>query len=200
MATPAADQFEAVLQEKFPGIRFGRYNCRKISGSSTYSQHSWNNARDIYPPLSIRYADSKEEYQAWLDEVDEFISSPANFEMLNLRLVLWRVKDHYNHIHADFWPHGEDTPMCDGAPTNTWSYPDGSEKEGAHTELLNVYEEPQEEVSVINLHALVDAGFDAGLAEPDTPEGRQYWHILAEDNPLSDEWYDFFFAILGGNK
>ena len=198
MATPAADQFEQVLVEKFPGIRFGRYNCRRISGSSTYSQHSWNNARDIYPPISIRYAEDTEAYQAWLDEVDEFISSPENFEMLNLKLVLWRVKNHYNHIHVDFWPHGENIPMCDGARINTWSYPDGSEKEAVHAELLNTYEE--KEVKDFNLHALVDAAFDAGLAQPDTPAGRAYWHEMADERPDDPEWYNLFFAMLGGNK
>jgi len=137
MATPAANQFEAVLSERFPGIRFGRVNCRKISGSTTWSQHSWNNGRDIYPPTSIPYLTSNDgEYKAWLDEVAQFIID--NKEALNIRVFLWQVKSHYNHIHVDFWPRGWSTPPCaDGSPR--YKYPDGSIETTAR--LINTYEE-----------------------------------------------------------
>ena len=124
MGTPAANHFEEVLSQKFPGIRFGRMNCRKISGSSWWSQHSWNNARDIYPPKSIPYLSSNDgEYRAWLDAVHAFIV--ANKEDLNVRVLLWQVRSHYNHIHADFWPRGWATPPCAGGSPR-YKYPDGS--------------------------------------------------------------------------
>ena len=129
MATPAAMQFEAVLMDEFPGIRFGRVNCRKISGSSLWSQHSWNNARDLYPPLG--------EPNDWLDQVWDFID--VNREGLNLRVTLWRVTNHYNHIHVDFWPRGWATPPCAGG-AERYKYPDGTVKYGP-PELINEYED-----------------------------------------------------------
>lgn len=136
MATPAAVQFEAVLSAKFPGIRFGRVNCRKISGSTWWSQHAWNNARDIYPPKSIPYLVSNDgEYRAYLDAVNVFITE--NYGDLNVRVKLWQVKSHYNHIHADFWPRGWATPPCAGG-TSRYKYPNGDIKSTAS--LINTYE------------------------------------------------------------
>ena len=158
MATPAANQFEAVLSERFPGIRFGRVNCRKIAGSSAWSQHSWNNARDIYPPSSIPYLTSNDgEYREYLDEVHAFIL--ANFEALNIRVFLWQVKSHYNHIHADFWPRGWSTPPCaDGAPR--YKYPDGSITSTAT--LINEFEEASMANQVTSNPAF-QPSFDAAL-------------------------------------
>lgn len=137
MGTPAANQLEVVLSEKFPGIRFGRVNCRFISGSTIYSQHSWNNARDIYPPEGVQYLTSNDgEYRAFLDEVWDFIE--ANQEALNIRVKLWQVRNHYNHIHVDFWPRGWSTPPCaDGAPR--YKYPNGDVEPTAT--LINTYED-----------------------------------------------------------
>ena len=134
MATPAATQLERVLSAVFPGIRFGRRNCRKISGSSWWSQHSWDNARDIYPPAHISYTDDREEYQAYLDVVSDFIK--ANAVELNIRVHLWRVKNHYNHIHVDFWPRGWATPPCAGGSPR-YKYQDGSVESTAR--LVNTY-------------------------------------------------------------
>lgn len=137
-ATPPAVQLEAVLSEKFPGIRFGRYNCRKISGSSTWSQHSWNNARDIYPPLGIPFeADNEGDYRDYLDEVAAFVR--ANMEALNIRVFLWQVSNHYNHIHVDFWPRGDSLPPCSGGSPR-YKYPDGTI--APISQLINTYEEP----------------------------------------------------------
>jgi hypothetical protein len=49
----------------------------------------------------------------------------ANKTSLNIRVLLWRVRNHYTHVHADFWPHGEDKPACAGASTNKWRYANG---------------------------------------------------------------------------
>ena len=135
MGTPAANHFEEVLSQKFPGIRFGRVNCRKISGSSWWSQHSWNNARDIYPPKSISYLSSNDgEYRAWLDQVWDFIEE--NYDELNIRVKLWQVRSHYNHIHVDFWPRGWATPPCAGGSPR-YKYPNGDVRSTAV--LLNSY-------------------------------------------------------------
>ena len=128
--TLAAQQLEDVVSAKFPGTRFGRINCRKISGSSTYSQHAWNNARDIYAPTD--YPDPA----SWVDQIHAFLKD--NFKELNLRLVLWRVKDHYGHLHADLWPSGYGTPPCAGG-ADRYKYPGIGVKPGPAT-LINEWE------------------------------------------------------------
>ena len=117
-------------------MRFGRYNCRKISGSSAWSQHSWGpNALDLYPPKHISYATQRQEYQDYLDIVDGFIRQ--HLSELNVRVRLWRVKNHYNHIHIDFWPRGWSTPPCAGGSPR-YKYPDGSVTSVAR--LINQYD------------------------------------------------------------
>lgn len=186
MGTPAADQFEDVLSERFPGIRFGRVNCRKISNSAFWSQHSWNNARDVYPPLGITYLRSNDgDYRAYLDEVWAFIK--ANQDMLNIRVKLWQVTNHYNHIHVDFWPRGWATPPCAGG-SNRYKYPGGDTRVGPPV-LLNEYEE-----RTMNLHALVRAAFTAG--NPAVAGDIDYWLQLADNDPFSDEWENLFRAML----
>lgn len=192
MPTPAAAQFEAVLTEKFPGIRFGRRNCRKISGSSTWSQHSWDNARDIYPPAAIKYyppGDPKyTPYKVYLDLVWDFIGK--NLEALNVRgRGLWQVTNHYNHIHVDFWPQGYSVPPCANGNL-LFRYPDGTIKPIA--QLINKYEEDTD----MNMVAFVNAAYDSGhpaLRESDRP----YWLAKAEANPRDPEFYDLFKAVLG---
>ena len=56
VGTAATKRIEAVMQRTKVGsgktriIAFaGRFNCRKISGSSSYSQHAWGNADDFFP-------------------------------------------------------------------------------------------------------------------------------------------------------
>ena len=99
--TIAATQLEDVLVARFPGIRLGRYNCRTISGTSTYSQHAWpgGNARDLYAPTNSENPDG------FLDVVVDWLE--ANAEALSVRLILWQVRDHYHHAHVDlcrlFW-------------------------------------------------------------------------------------------------
>lgn len=48
----------------------------------------------------------------------------------------------------------------------------------------------------MNLTAYVNAAFEHGLIQPDTPAARAYWLGLAESDPQSSEWYYFFFATL----
>jgi len=157
MGTPAANQLEAVLSEEFPGIRFGRVNCRFISGSTTYSQHSWNNARDLYPPLGIEYLTSNDGwYREWLDAVWAFIEE--NQEALNIRVKLWQVKSHYNHIHVDFWPRGWSTPPCAGGSPR-YKYPNGDVESTAT--LINTYEDDM--ADQITSHPGFQDSFDKAL-------------------------------------
>ena len=188
MGTPAANQIESVLSVKFPGMRFGRFNCRAISGSSTYSQHSWNNARDLYPPLGISYPST--EYTLWLDHVATFLRS--NMESLNIRVLLWQVRNHYNHIHIDFWPQGWETPPCAGG-SDRYRYPNGTVKLGPPV-LLNEYEEESENLEEI-MTAMVKGAYASGHPSLRVQD-EAYWLGLAQDNPRSEEFADLWKAVL----
>lgn len=54
--TPSVDRIIRVLQRAKVAPRIARagvYNCRKIAGSSSWSQHSWGNAVDLFPDPPI---------------------------------------------------------------------------------------------------------------------------------------------------
>jgi peptidoglycan hydrolase-like protein with peptidoglycan-binding domain len=119
-----------VLKDEFPDIYGGGYNCRKISGSSRYSQHAWPNALDL---TNKNYGYSTDPAnQAYLDQVAEFLW--ANREALSLKMLLWRgkswftqnpVSGHQNHIHVDFWPTGYGTPPCAGGGSVRYQFSTG---------------------------------------------------------------------------
>ena len=111
MATLAAQRAMDRVSEKFPSVRFGVTNCRKIAGSSTWSQHSWSNAVDIHGSTAV------------LNEVHAYLNEHRG--AFDIRVMLWWVKDHYDHIHIDFWPKGHNTPSCASGLPNQWKYSDG---------------------------------------------------------------------------
>ena len=101
---------EKELREQFPELRVGVTNCRKISGTSIWSQHAWSNGLDIYH-VDFGYSTARA-HQRWLDGVDRWIRT--YFDELSIRKRLWRVRSHFNHIHIDGWPKGYGTPPCAG--------------------------------------------------------------------------------------
>lgn len=107
----AAQRGLDTLKEKWPNLEYQVWNCRKIAGSTTYSQHSWGNAIDILGPTK-----TLDEVAFWLQE---------HRDQLDIRVLLWRVKNHYDHIHIDFWPKGYGTPPCVNSLPPIWQYPDG---------------------------------------------------------------------------
>jgi len=95
------------------GLQAGVTNCRKISGSVSWSQHSWSNANDFYTSdkaLQDRIAaDLKAEYGSHIRNV-----------------LTWRYNAaHWNHIHVDMWPKGLYTPPCAGGALRV-KHKDGS--------------------------------------------------------------------------
>ena len=85
------------LFERFPTVvDGGYYNRRKIAGTNTWSQHSWGNATDLFGP------------RATLDSVAKYCRQEKT--RLNIRNLLWWVRDHYDHIHLDFNPKQAGTP------------------------------------------------------------------------------------------
>lgn len=83
--------------------RIGVTNCRKISGSQTYSQHSWSNANDFHT------------YDKDLqDEIAADLTARYGDHIRNV--LTWRYNSaHASHVHVDMWPKGWLTPPCEGA-------------------------------------------------------------------------------------
>lgn len=107
------------LNTMFPGVTtLGIYNRRKIAGYDAWSQHSWGNAVDISAPRGMArpsYNDSSSVLQAryrpqfeYLDAVYEYLQLRRS--ELRIRTILWRTRNHYNHIHIDFYPRMGGTP------------------------------------------------------------------------------------------
>lgn len=127
----------------FPDAAMGRWNCRKISGSSRWSEHAWGNGLDI-TRAGFGYSED-EEHQALLDETYAWLD--GNRRNLSIRQILWRVRDHYNHIHVDFWPKGYGTPPCAGGELKmqypTW-YNGGQVVKGDPGPMYGAWEGEQE--------------------------------------------------------
>lgn len=121
--TPAAEKTEAIVRDLFGHLilGIGQYNRRLISGTSIWSQHSWGNGLDIMlggslntgTPTGLRNG----------DVIAKFLNDHR--EEFGIRAVLWRVKNHFNHIHVDFWPKGVYTPPTDSSGKGYFRYSDG---------------------------------------------------------------------------
>lgn len=98
------------LKARYPQLAIGRWNCRKISGSSRWSEHAWGNGLDL-THRDYGYTTDPAN-QAFLDGVNEWLETHR--DDLSIRVLLWRKPSHYNHIHVDFWPRGHGTPPCAG--------------------------------------------------------------------------------------
>lgn len=99
-ATPAIRQVIRRLDTRF-GVRiesWGTFVCKRISGSTTPSQHAWGNAIDIAGSRST------------LDQVATFARSRAMRPYVSQ--VLWQVADHYDHVHISGRPYRVGTPPC----------------------------------------------------------------------------------------
>jgi hypothetical protein len=110
--TLAASALETYLDRQWPLLTFQRHNCRPIAGTRVYSQHAWpgGNARDIFGPVWM------------LDRVANHLRTVQR--RLGIKQILWRVKDHYDHVHADMWPTGIGIPPCAGG-TERYRYSTG---------------------------------------------------------------------------
>jgi hypothetical protein len=111
VGTPNINTIIEWVRSGYPDLpRIQTTNCRRISGSSTWSQHSWANAADIFvdkktgDELAARL---RERYGPWI------------------ATLLWWRKDHWDHIHVDMWPEGIFTPPCAGGKLVV-AYEDGT--------------------------------------------------------------------------
>lgn len=110
------DPLYAAIVAVFPQVRsLGKHNRRKIGSSSTWSDHSWAAAWDIRPPADDLYQVvsgskwapiTKNTLDAVYAQLLAWRNQGRTFGPKGERigLILWRVADHYNHIHVEFIP------------------------------------------------------------------------------------------------
>ncbi len=181
MATRWFDYAVGEIQEAFPEVNAGHWNCRHIGSGSTWSQHAWGNAGDLYH-RDWGYS-TNPTHQAYLDNVAQWIRT--YFGELSIRTFIWRKKDHFNHVHIDGWPKGYGTPPCAGGslrmkynsgkvvtsdpgPVNgTIELPD---RELITVSEAQVLEKGDNGISVAKLQAqLIELDFDLGNWDPFMP-------------------------------
>lgn len=105
----------------------GCYNCRKVSGSSTWSQHSWGNALDLFPEPSQVPARRREAirdavvYQATHRTVaNRFIKLPVSQVIDHDGRKIWTPEHGWqiytgttgNHVHVSGAPYKTGVPPC----------------------------------------------------------------------------------------
>ena len=122
--TPNCQRIVFGVTEAFPDVQFGTFKCRHLSSNpeKPWSQHAASEPARGYlaNALDITHRDfglsTDPTHQAWLDLVAAYLR--AHSTEFDIRQVLWRIPDHFNHIHVDTWPkmkdHASYTPPCKG--------------------------------------------------------------------------------------
>jgi len=113
--TPQVRKVVAEIKARFPGLEFQYFNCRRIT--IKWSQHAgsdpkheqYGNAADVF--------DRANPYASPLvDRVYAFLK--ANQHRLRIRTIIWRKRNHWDHLHFDCWPMLKDNwsykPPCRG--------------------------------------------------------------------------------------
>jgi len=114
LATSGNDAIDIVVGTtvaKFPDVtNLGIFVCKKISGSSTYSQHSWANAVDFGSP----YGFGSPRSVVLLDSVANYIQRLWDQGWLPVAQLGWRNWDgHYpGHMHISGDPMRSGIPPC----------------------------------------------------------------------------------------
>lgn len=174
------------LREAFPEVRAGEWNCRKISGSSTWSQHAWGNALDLHHvdwPYEV-----SDRNKAFLDPIHRWLKTYR--KELSIRTMLWQTRHHFDHIHIDGWPKGYGQPPCDGGslrmqyndgrivngdPGPANGTPELPDRELVKVSNAQVLEKTMDGKAVADLqHMLISLGYDLGdwtPFGPDYPKG-----------------------------
>lgn len=104
------DPIRDYIEDRWPDVTSkGVYNRRKIAGTNTWSQHAWANAWDIGPPKGEPYYNAPT-----LDDVARHMRDLRSRGVLvngaQIGTILWRVRNHYDHIHIERAPKQRGTP------------------------------------------------------------------------------------------
>lgn len=153
--TPNVHSIAADLISKFP-VSIQTTNCRKIAGSNTWSQHAWANAGDVFGTTEV------------LNEVHSYLQSQYSWI---IRVLLWQVADHFDHIHFDPWPKGISDPPCAGGSLEVRNQ-DGTVGDHFTSDIMT----PEQEAKLdLVLDVLLSPSGKIPLGSTDGPTPREAW-------------------------
>lgn len=185
MPTPNVDAVIDWVEAEYPDLpRIQTTNCRPIAGSSTWSQHSWANAADIFVDRQTG---------------DELAPQLRTMFGPHIRTLLWQVKDHYDHIHVDFWPTGISTPPCAGGTLRV-RYRDGTVGD---TFTLTIQSKGDDMWEYLNIdESLVRHAWEQGWLQPKTTSTLNYFLGLLPElqkaESANPDWLNFRRAVTNG--
>ena len=191
----AAKQLREWIVEQYPGVRISRKACRDTAGGFI-SQHSAydygeydSNALDIMGgPLGWTWDQNVALIDAIVTEIRK------HEDDWSIRLILWKVKDHYGHAHIDLWPTCRTYKWCGRDIDPLWQTSWGQEFNDRDPDPENGdYHGPTEEGELMP-RALFENMITALFAIGEEFKGDPDYWIDRIDEPDNPEWTDFFAA------
>ena len=196
--TPTLERIKAGVSAEFPDAIYGQYNCRPRNGLGWWSQHAGSEPAKGYKGNAVDivhkdhgYGDTSAAHQAWLDDVNAYLV--ANRERLDLNELIWRKRNHWDHIHTSAWPKMHDppwyTPPCKGGDLVV-VFADKSR--GDTFDVLIMDDEMESNLAA--LKAQTSAWYERLQDLTDTPGGNaSYWGVDWDGGPngvwpTDDEW------------
>jgi hypothetical protein len=158
--------------------RIGVFNCRKIAGSQSYSQHSWANALDIHFTSAVSIPAQGDALAAGTRMKAKILAEFGE----DIYEMLWQVTGHWEHIHVSTWPKGWLTPPCAGGKQRIKNR-DGSTAVADFPLTI----EGDDGMSSAAQKTLVDLAF--ALFPEDVQGNKQVWLDMPEDDP---QWWQYF--------
>lgn len=105
--TPKLRRIVEAVRRKFPDVTVQTFACRKIAGSSSWSQHAYANAADLFRD---GWPDSLDPVHAYLKKIQGQMGGYCE--------LIFRQQaggsPHLNHIHVSAAPCRSGTPQCAG--------------------------------------------------------------------------------------
>jgi hypothetical protein len=206
----AAKQLREFLETKYDDVRISRYSCRLTAGGSI-SQHSAyggpepydSNALDIMGgPYGWTYDQNVALIQRIVDDLAD------EHDPWSIRLVLWKVPDHFGHAHIDFWPTLIAPEMwCNSGVTPTWEFSneslistkDPAPENGPYDGGAMSYQiDKTDEFDLWSDQNIIDA-YDAGMFEDTNRAGFiDYWvdHRSDRTSPEKARFMTDYYAHL----
>lgn len=117
MAEHRVDPIRDAFMARWPRLRdWGTTNCRKIAGSSTWSQHSWSNAHDAGYPAGGSSRDDPYLVAA-VDWLRLQRALGVTFDGVAIGTILFQngvstTLGHRDHVHYEAAPKQRGTPPC----------------------------------------------------------------------------------------